>query len=989
MRKNRTVVATRIAGVFVLLLALSTPTRALAGQAGDGSLRGSVKDIQGGALPGVTITASSPMLLAPSVTVTDGSGSYRLINLPPGTFTVTAELSGFAKFRREGILLRAGSNFQVDITMEIGALAETVTVVDDTPMLEVSKPSTVLTIDAEFQKEAPVVEGKFWSDFLMLTPGVISRPHNDASGRQNYFGNAVEHRDAVTLMEGLYAGNYNDFNINRTGLSSEAIQDTEVKTGGVDAASPMGYGLVINMISKSGGNQFHGTGVLAHQPFAWNANNIGSGTPATRQVHQYDLSFGGPIRKDNTWFFGAIRYTSNKSGTGRAPDQLTYHQAFFPDKPLENNTIKGHQPWVKVTTKLGPAHDLAIVYQADRLLLNVVGAEDYEQVEVLSTGGPMYGGKLTSVWSQHLATTFHASFNTKGGNNLDSYGFDKQGPLIEIHREAFVNQGTLQGSGLLLRGGQWSSTACNACFDLDTSSITMLRGDLTYYREGPGGSHQIQTGFLAMPRSIYDKNVRYLNNGFILEEERMANANNAAAGLIPFHRQYVIGDLNLDQSNGRDKDIGFYGQDIWRAGARLTTTVGLRVDLVRRFDVLRSLQRQSSTEVAPRLGFSYLLTSDAKNVLRGTYGKYHQQLMGTRNPVPSFGGNDAQGLRNEYDFDSDGRFETVIVTPPVATTISSLQFDSNLHQPRFDEWTAGYRRQFPGEVAVDVGGIVKVNHDQYAQVDINGFYPDGPGKPFGGFGRVDPNQGLLYQLTNNAWSTTHYRAVQVTITKNMTHGFQMLFTAQRQWQHLEGTWNPTDPAKFIQPDAFPNNRNIWRTDGVQDQNSLATGNGLVNNPMWNPYSVRTAGTWRAPWHLVASASYTIVAGNWTGPVIDQLPSNSPSIALFGPSTVVSSTGVRQSNPLATRIRFAYPTRGEGQPRAPDVHIVGTKIGRRIDVGEGRSVEIAAEIFNLLNGGHYTEFSRQGANRLYNPQTFATYTNPQTPRAATLQVVARF
>jgi len=972
---------------LLVLLSLLTATQAAA-QGGDGSLRGTVRDSQGGALPGVTITATSDVLLSPSVTVTDASGNYRLVNLPPGTFTVTAQLAGFSSARREGILLRAGSNFQVDVAMEIGALEESITVSGDAPMLEVTKPSNVLTIDAEFQKEAPVVEGKFWSDFLMLTPGVISRPHNDASGRQNYFGNAVEHRDAVTLMEGLYAGNYNDFNINRTGLSSEAIQDTEVKTGGIDAASPMGYGLVINMVSKSGGNQFHGTGVISYQPFSWNANNVASGTPATRQVHQYDVSFGGPIKKDKTWFFGALRYTDNKSGTGRTPEQLSYHNTFFPDKPLDNNTITGYQPWVKISTKLKPNHDLALIYQADRLLLNVVGAEDYEQVEVLSTGGPMYGGKLTSVWGQRVTSTLYASYNRKGGNNLDSYAYDKQGPLISIHREAFLNQGVAEGSGLLLRGGQWSSTACSACFDLDTSSITMIRGDVTYYKDGWGGSHDIQAGFLAMPRSIYDKNVQYLNDGFILEEQRMVNPTNAAAGTVPFHRQFIIGDLNLDQSNGRDKDIGFYGQDSWKAG-RLTTTLGVRLDLVRRFDVLRKLQRQSSTEVAPRLGFSYLLTSDAKNVLRGTYGKYHQQLMGTRNPVPSFGGNDAQGLRNTYDLDANGTFETVISTPPVATTISSLQFDPDLHQPSFDEWSLGYRRQFPGQMAIDVAGIVKVNHDQYAQVDINGFYPAGPNQPFGGFGRVDPNQGLLYRLTNNSWSTTHYRALQATLSKNLTSGFQMLFTVQRQWQHLEGTWNPSDPAQFIQPDAFPNNKNIWRTDGVQDHNSLATGNSLVNNPMWNPYSIRMAGTWHAPWALVASGSYTVVAGNWTGPVIDQLPANSPLIPVFGPTTVVSSTGVRQSNPLATRIRFAYPTRGEGQPRAPDVHIVGIKLGRRISLGGDRNVELAFDVFNLLNAGHYTEFSRQGANRKYNPQTFGTYTNPQTPRAATFEIVTRF
>ena len=140
---------------------------------------------------------------------------------------------------------------------------------------------------------------------------------------------------------------------------------------------------------------------------------------------------------------------------------------------------------------------------------------------------------------------------------------------------------------------------------------------------------------------------------------------------------------------------------------------------------------------------------------------------------------------------------------------------------------------------------------------------------------------------------------------------------------------------------------------------------------------------------MASGSYTVVAGNWTGPVIDQLAANSPLVSVFGPSIVTSSTGARQSNPLATRIRFYYPTRGEGQPRAPDVQIVGVKVGKRIGLGGGRNVELSAEVFNLLNAGHYTEYSRQGANRFYNPQTFSTYTNPQTPRAAIFEITTRF
>ena len=278
-------------------------------QGGDGSLRGTVKDAQGGALPGVTITAASPALLSPSSAVTDASGNYRLINLPPGTYSLTAELTGFSVFLRQDILLRAGANFQVDITMALGTLAETITVSGDSPMLEVARPSNVLNIDAQFQKALPLVEGKYWSDFLHMTPGVMSRPHNDGSGRQNYFGNAVDHRDAVVDMEGMMASNYNDSNINRTALSTEAVEDVQIKTGGVDAASPMGYGLVLNMISKSGGNRISGSGGWTFQPFEWNSDNTGGkGTPATRAINQADFSFGGPIMRDRIWYFGAYRW---------------------------------------------------------------------------------------------------------------------------------------------------------------------------------------------------------------------------------------------------------------------------------------------------------------------------------------------------------------------------------------------------------------------------------------------------------------------------------------------------------------------------------------------------------------------------------------------------------------------------------------------------------------------------------------------------------
>src|SRR5215204_6685816 len=129
-------------------------------QSSDGSVGGIVNDEQGAAMPGVTVTAASPQAIAPAVAVTDASGEYRLTNLAPGTYTLTMELAGFSSVRREGIVLRASSNFQVErVVMRVGALEESITVSGRSPMVEVSNPTTVMNVDAEFQKAVPLTEG--------------------------------------------------------------------------------------------------------------------------------------------------------------------------------------------------------------------------------------------------------------------------------------------------------------------------------------------------------------------------------------------------------------------------------------------------------------------------------------------------------------------------------------------------------------------------------------------------------------------------------------------------------------------------------------------------------------------------------------------------------------------------------------------------------------------------------------------------------------
>jgi len=966
-----------------------------AAQSGNGSLRGTIVDEQGAAMPGVTITATSPAALKPGLDVTDGEGAYRIINLPPGTYTLTAELPGFSVLRREGILLRASANFQVEaMVMRVGTLEEAITVSGRSPMVEVSNPTTTMNVDAEFQRALPLTEGGFWTDFLQMTPGVLSRPHNDGSGRQNYYASGVEHREHVTQMEGMIASNYMDNNPNRTGLSSEAITDTNVKLGGVDASAPMGYGLVINMISKSGGNTFSGSGVYTLQPFSWNADNSIAqddivGTPGTRKVNQADVSLGGPIVRDRAWFFGAYRVALIDSTTDRSPFDIEAFQGLRPDIDLDDlfSTLHSHQPFVKVTARAGSNHELMGMYQGDRMRQKSIRSNDSERTTRTDVGGGLFGFSLNSTWGQSVTTKFAASYNNKRGNDRDSYEQEliDLGPDFSIHRTADENTaGFLTGSGTILNGGGYGTIA------LQKTSTVMLRGDLTWYKQDWGGTHEFQTGFLLMPRNRTDITSIALNDGFTSEEHRLVDPDDLTSGTVPFSRTFRTSALEHLEQSGRDHDYGFYVQDTWRPIDRLTMTLGIRADFVQRFDVLRDFVRQDSVEIAPRLGGALLLDDDATNVVRGSFTRVHRQLMGGRDSVAGYGGAPESSSLTVYDLNGDGVFEAEDPTPAVPAAVERLRFDPDFHQPFVDEFTVGYQRQLPIDMSLDVSVATKFFRDSYAQTEINGFWPDAPGQPFGGFGRVDPNSGQIFRLTNRTWAHQRFHALYVTLAKNMSHNFQVMASVQRQWQREVGDWNPTDPAGFIQPDAFPNDGTIWRNQSPVDHNSLATGGALRNVPTWTPGSFRLAGTWNAPKGIVVSSSYTMVGGPYTGPLLRQLAANDPDIARFGPSRVVNAeTGAGFANPLATRIRFLNSTRSEGQQALPYVHTINVKVGYRLQLGGSRHVQIGANIFNILNKGRFTEWHRSGANLSYNPNFFLTQDNQQTSRSLQLDITYRF
>jgi hypothetical protein len=977
-------------GVVVLVACFGLPSTADA-QSGLGGLRGSVVDPQGGGLPGVTITAASPDALRTQSDVTNERGEYRFNNLPPGTYSLTAELVGFATFRREGILVRVGATFAVDITMQLSTVQETVTVTGDSPMIEVEKPGNVLNIDGEFQRLMPIQARRNYSDFLELTPGVISRGFDDGSGRQVYFGHGTEHFAHVLQLEGTIASNYHDAQLTYVSMGADMVQDIQVKTGGVDASSPMGVGLVMNIVTKSGGNSFRGSGAFAYQPFGWNGDNVDNcstsagckpgsgGTPTTAYVRQFDGAIGGPVKKDNLWFFASLRRAVSAAGVSRTATEVARIQAFDPGAELFNNDSESWQPFVKLTGRAG-RHDIQGFFQNDRLVLEGDREYNYEQIFASSTGGPLYSGKITSVWGMRTTTTFTASYNGKGGSDAATYAsLGNSGPQIIIHQNATPSGSTLQGTGRILEGGNVQS------FAFQPASQIILRGDLTYFRDGWAGNHQFQTGFFSAPRNTYDQTTEYVNDGFVLEEHRLINPANIAGGTVPFHRRYQS-PLSLTTRAARDRDFAIYFQDMWQPNSRLSLNLGVRADFVKRSDEIFDIVRQSSTEIAPRLGFSYLITKDSRNILRGSYVRVHEQVMG-RDAITLFGANEAAGQRDEYDLDANGSFETVVNTAARSAAIADYEFASDLHQPYVDEFILGFRRQFAGQLSIDVAGINRVYNDMWARVDINGIYPSGPNQPFGGFGRIDPARGIIFQQQNNSWSTLNYRAIEVTVAKNLSKGFQALAGVNRQWQSFGGTWNPTDPARFIQPDAFASDKLLYMPRGNNEENSLPIATGTTVHtygPTWQKYSMRFGGSYHARWRVSLSGSYTILAGPWSGPIVTQLAANDPQLAVFGPGRTANG----QNNPLSTTMRFVNPTRGEGQVQAPAIQTLGLNVNKVIGLGGTAEGVIGLSVFNVLNAGNYSQYNYSGANETFNPN-YLQFRNQQPARGAQLTLLFRF
>ena len=288
------------------------------------SILGTVKDTTGAVLPGVTVEVSSPALIekARSI-VTDAEGVYRVIELRPGTYTVTFTLAGFSTLKREGLELPAAFTATVNAELKVGGLEETVTVSGAAPLVDTRAFQQRRVLTAETTEGLPAIQ-RAPAAYAVFLPGVIKdeATSTGTSGEPNRDLRRISIRGASTSdnVETLDGAKYPMLNAGggfptqyyfNMGNSQEVVVDTS----GLGIESQLS-GMVTNIVPKEGGNTYHGDFIAAYSSKSLSQNNltqdlINGGLKDVnrpKKFWDYNASWGGPLRKDKLWFWNSFRY---------------------------------------------------------------------------------------------------------------------------------------------------------------------------------------------------------------------------------------------------------------------------------------------------------------------------------------------------------------------------------------------------------------------------------------------------------------------------------------------------------------------------------------------------------------------------------------------------------------------------------------------------------------------------------------------------------
>ncbi len=959
-----------VSGVLLLML-VGLPASARAQTiTTDATVVGQVVDEGKGALPGVTVTATSSALQVPSVTaVTDERGEYRLTPLPIGTYTVEYALSGFQTMRQEGLRLTVGFTARLDITMKVGGIAETITVTGAAPQVDTRATNAATQLTREVLETIPS-GGSGYIGILQMVPG--ARPvldvggstmntnpglHTSAEGGSGAISQTWQSVDGVATKNprNQESGNYFD-------LSS--VEEATVSSLGHDASVPS-RGLNMNVVLTSGGNQFRGKALygFTNSNFEGAApEESGGGSVDVRDDLRAEL--GGRIIPDKLWFWGSVRKQRDHQSvadcrksdgsfcdelnntffaTGKVTAQVSrsnkFTGFFMRNRGFAEETTSALRPWESRRTQV---------------LEPQVGKIEWQGLK----GSNLVMTANYGFWEGHSGTIC-----PDGEHNLKTEGAD----LSSCVGVATIDSVTGVITGYNDRGGERL-----------LESRYQARLNVGYYKaDFLGGNHEFKVGFdyFHAPQNRH-------NVGRGAAKPYRLTFRNGVADRILFWNYPVDPGVALDY-------YGTYIADSWTIGRRLTLNAGLRHAYDTGYEragcrevadapasAVYPAKCYDRTEVAPyntlvpRVRAAYDVFGDGKTVVKGGWGRYTQMryadqiLMVSKNAIESvnFRWRDLNGNRDydpgEVNLDLNGSdFISRTAGGSAVTLLQGGTVNPDEKAPYTDEYSLTFERQVTEQIAIRVTGVERhtgnsnrvVNELRpYAAYNIPITNPD-PG-PDGRVGTSDdPGTSITYydypaslqgsafqrvKVINDGAADEKFHTLELAISKRLANNWQFMASHSATKVDIPfmanaGTYNTVDPNSEI--------------------NS--------SNHTWE-WMTRASGSYLFPHGIQFAANFEHRSGTALA-----------RTALFANGARVGSLTLRVE-PI-------------GSIRLPNINLMILRAEKTFGSGAGRRIAVRTNIYNALNVHPATAMTVQsGAN-------FGLVTNRLLPRIMDFQVEYRF
>ncbi len=997
--------------LFLLgLLLFVTPFVPAAAAQTAGTISGAVSDASGAVLPGVTVTARNTGTGLVRTAITGAAGRYAIPALPPGTYDLRAELAGFKPHLRQGVVLDIAQTLAINLSLQIGDLAIEDVVIGVTPLVNTSTSELSYHVGSEAMEQLPL-NGRNYTDLALLQPGVNSFPHRDG-GSVVAHGlamsiNGQDPRSNVYLLDGTLQNDMTNGpggSAAGTALGMDTIREFRVESNAYSAEFGRNVGGQINVLTKSGTNQYSGSLFEYHRNEALDARNFFDADDKPEfQRNQFGATLGGPITTDRLFFFAGYEALIERLGRtistvvpddnarlGIVPDpaspggtitlpinpNVAPFLAEFPRANGENlggglaafnfpfnQTLDEHFFQGRLDYNMSASRQLFARYTLDDAEQFL--PTDYPQFpRTFFSRNQFFTGEFRQVLSGSTLSTTRVGFSrTRIGQNVEANTSDVLPEFVEGRGIT----GSFDVGGMRRFGPQLSGNLRLV------QNVFSLSNDLVHTR----GRHVVKAGVLAEHYQDNMVNPTFGNGLFAFPNltRFFENRPNTFIGLTP--------EAQFDRY-WRFTLFGFYVQDDFQIGPHLTVNGGLRYEFTTmpedkygRDSALPDLnaseptlgelyENPTYTNLSPRVGLAWDVFGDGTTSLRGGYGLYfntnnHQNLIVTVTNPPS----------TPRPVIVNPTFPMPDFTRAGAISIRPVQFD--LENPRVHVFNANIQREIWWDTSLMVGYAGSRGRHLLRSGDVNLAQPTGTldGGPFIAANTPRGNPAFSTIELKSSDGESWYNALIIDARRRWSRGFsaQVSYTLSKSEDTTQASTffsDATNGTTSAMPEFIPD-----YNKGLSDFDSRHV---LVMNATWElPFANSLTGVpaaildgWRVSgiWNMRSGNPLTVFVqsnrsrSQWNpsrGPGIGQdRPSYAPG---FGPDNAVLGRVDQWFDPNAFVLQPAgtFGNTGRGDFIGPDLRTLDlslSKIARWNRLGDNGRVEFRIEAFNVLNRANF-------------------------------------